>query len=207
MLQALAAAQAIAARLSAQAPAPTPTPNPSNEWAGQPDFYQPSPAAALAAAQAVADRLAAQAPAAAPDTAAAPPLPSPPQAQDWYEGPASRPSAAPSSGAALAAAQAIADRLAAQYSVSAVPGAATLPSAPQQSNPWPPNTSNVAAPASSAAAAAAAQAVADRLAGQAGVIANQEPQNGSVYEPPGSGQTYVLSDADKAAKRKKWDSR
>ncbi|DBB13027.1 TPA: hypothetical protein ACH3X3_005761 [Trebouxia sp. C0006] len=207
--QALAAAQAIAARLSAQAPAPTPTPNPCNEWAGQPDFYQPSPAAALAAAQAVADRLAAAAPAAAaaPDAAAqAPPLPVPPQQHDWYEEPSSRPAAAPSGEAAMAAAQAIADRLAAQYFVASVPGPATTPAAPHQSNPWPPSTSSTAAPAPSAAAAA--QAVADRLAAQAGALTGQAPQNGSAYgQLSEASQAYMQNEADRSVKRQKWDSR
>ena len=195
--QALAAAQAIAARLSAQAPAPTPTPNPSNEWADQPDYYQPSPTAALAAAQAIADRLAAQASAAAPDTTAAVPVPSPPQtsARGWYEE-SSPAHVGAVSKAAASQAQAIADRLAAQNS-----GAATQyvmpPTSHQHTSPWPPGAGT--APPAMSAAAAAAQAIADRLSAQAGGL----PHNGSAAAGAAS---YLPPEADKAFKRKKWDS-
>ena len=160
----------------------------------------------MVAAQAIADRLAAQAaaaPAAAPDAAAAAALPVPPQQQDWYEEPSSSPATAPSGEAAMAAAQAIADRLAAQYSMASVPGPATMPAAPYQSNPWPPSTSSTAAPAP---VAAAAQAVVDRLAAQARALTGQAPQNGNVQFPEGS-QAYMQTEADRSVKRQKWDSR
>lgn len=175
-LQAIAAAQAIAARLSAQAvgTAAAPIATPSNTWAGQPDYYQPSPADAIAAAQAVAARLAAVAPPDFPATHAAP------QQQDWYQ------EAAPlasSVDAATAAAQAIADKLAAQYAG---------PQPPVQQSHAVHAAANEAAPAVSAAAAAA-QAIAARLAAQAGMPLGQPG-----YDPPAG--------VDRSQQRKKWDA-
>lgn len=201
--QALAAAQAIAARLSAQAPAPTPTPNPSNEWADQPDYYQPSPTAALATAQAIADRLAAQAATAAPDTAEAVPTPTPPQtsARDWYEEtPLPHAAAAAVSSAAASQAQAIADRLAAQ-SAGQAPQSLMPPGAHQQTGLWQPGVG--AAPQPVSAAAAAAQAIADRLAAQAGPVAGGLPYNGNMAGQTAGAASHLPPEA---AKRKKWDS-
>ena len=176
-LQAIATAQAIAARLSAQAagtPA-APMATPSTSWVGQPDYYQPSPTDALAAAQAIADRLAAAAPSEATATAAQ---------QEWYQEAAPvMTSSAASVDTAAAAAQAIADKLAAQFAPPPGHGQQSVAVQPAASGPAP--TIN--------AAAAAAQAIADRLSAQASMPLGQPG-----YDVPAS--------VDRSRQRKKWDA-
>lgn len=78
------------------------------------------------------------------------------------------------------------------------------PAAHQQTGLWQPGVA--AAPQPVSAAAAAAQAIANRLAAQAGSMAGGLPHNGNMAGHTAGAAAYLPPEADKAFKRQKWDS-